>query len=44
MSSTCGILKLDGIYPREHFESLIKKINSPSKYIGDFLLICYVIV
>jgi hypothetical protein len=28
----------------EHFESLIKKINPPSKYTNDFLLICYVIV
>ncbi len=42
-SSTFGISKPNNIYRREHFESLIKKINPPSKYIGDFSLI-YVIV
>jgi hypothetical protein len=38
MTITIGILKFDDIYLKEHFESLNKKINSPSKYISDFPL------
>jgi hypothetical protein len=36
MTITIGIFKHDDICFNEHFESPIKKINSPSKYIGDF--------